>query len=86
MMYGYGDSKNPLPETMELMEELAKKYITEMTREAVTVARKRGSKKVSEDDVLYLINEEISTHDRAVELLQKDEELRKARQLHIKRE
>ena len=31
-MYGFGDVVNPLPQTVDLMEEIAIEYITEIVR------------------------------------------------------
>lgn len=32
MMYGFGDVKEPLPESIELVEQIAQEFITELVR------------------------------------------------------
>ena len=76
MMYGFGDDKNPYTESVELLEELVLKYITETTRQATDV-KKTG--KITVEDIMYLIRKDKRKCDRVKELLVMNEELKKSR-------
>ncbi|CAI7923842.1 unnamed protein product, partial [Closterium sp. NIES-54] len=53
MMYGFGDDPEPLPETVELVEEMVIEYITDLVHRAQEVAARRG--RLTTEDVLFLI-------------------------------
>lgn len=76
MMYGFGDDRNPYTETVELLEDLVLKYITETTRKAIEVGK---SGKITVDDVMYLVRRDPRKHTRVKELLLMNEELKKSR-------
>lgn len=73
MMYGFGDDKNPYTESVELLEELVLKYITETTQKAM----QRG--KISLSDMMYVIRKDKRKRNRVEELLLMNEELKKSR-------
>jgi len=77
MMYGFGDVVNPLPESVDLMEDLVVEYITEMTQKAMQIAAKRG--KLKTEDLLFLVRKDGKKYTRVVELLRMNEELKNAR-------
>jgi len=77
-MFGFGDVNNPLPESVELMEDLVFEYIIEMTQKASEVASKRG--KLQTEDLLFLVRKDKKKYTRVVELLRMNEELKRARQ------
>ncbi|GJP74404.1 hypothetical protein CLOP_g4989 [Closterium sp. NIES-67] len=77
MMYGFGDDPEPLPESVELVEEIAIEYITDMVHRAQEVAARRG--RLTTEDVLFLIRKDPRKFARAKELLAMNVELKEAR-------
>jgi len=77
MMYGFGDVYNPLPESIDLMEDLVHEYIHEMTIKAMAVASKRG--KLATEDLIFLVRKDKKKYARVKELLSMYEELKRAR-------
>ncbi|ELR14637.1 transcription initiation factor tfiid subunit 13, putative [Acanthamoeba castellanii str. Neff] len=65
MMYGFGDVSNPLPESIDLLEDMVVEYVVEMTQKALQLTTKKGKDQ--------------KRHDRALELLRMSEELKRAR-------
>lgn len=76
MMYGFGDDINPYTESVELLEDLAFKYINETTRKAIEVGR---TGKITVEDIMYLIRKDKRKCARVKELLLMNEELKKSR-------
>ncbi|CAI7777786.1 unnamed protein product, partial [Closterium sp. NIES-53] len=77
MMYGFGDDPEPLPETVELVEEMVIEYITDLVHRAQEVAARRG--RLTTEDVLFLIRKDPRKFARARELLAMNVELKEAR-------
>ncbi|KAK9747633.1 hypothetical protein RND81_02G004500 [Saponaria officinalis] len=77
MMYGYGDDRNPLPETVALVEDIVVEYVTDMVHKAQEFASKRG--KLLTDDFLFLLRKDLPKLNRSTELLAMNEELKQAR-------
>ena len=53
MMYGFGDTKEPDKETVELVEDMTVDFITNFAHRCMEVSAQRG--KLQTDDLLYLI-------------------------------
>eukprot|EP00270_Netrium_digitus_P008423 TRINITY_DN2520_c0_g1_i1.p1 TRINITY_DN2520_c0_g1~~TRINITY_DN2520_c0_g1_i1.p1 ORF type:complete len:126 (+),score=40.79 TRINITY_DN2520_c0_g1_i1:50-427(+) len=77
MMYGFGDDPDPLPESVELMEDIMLDYVTDLIHKAQDVAARRG--KLTTEDILFLIRKDPRKFARVKELLAMNEELKKAR-------
>jgi len=77
MMYGFGDVISPLPESLDIMEELVFEYVQQMTMKAMQVSAKRG--RFITEDLIFLVRKDKKKHARAKELLFMWEEIRKAR-------
>jgi len=77
MMYGFGDVISPLPESLDIMEELVFEYVQHMTMKAMQVSAKRG--RFITEDLIFLVRKDKKKHARAKELLFMWEEIRKAR-------
>lgn len=67
MMYGSGDVSNPLPESLDLIEDLTVEFIMQMTRRAAQVAGSRD--RVRTEDLLFAIRDNPRMYARACELL-----------------
>jgi len=76
MMYGFGDVANPLPESVDLLEDMVVEYVVEMTQKTLQVTKKS---KVQADDILFLLRKDPKRHTRAVELLRMSVEIEKSR-------
>lgn len=91
MMYGFGDDVSPLPETLDLVEDIVLDYASTLMRKAMDSAAQRGKLRgvrmagagtaVGAEDVLFLVRKDPRKYARAKELLIMDEEIRKARQV-----
>ncbi|KAK9704804.1 hypothetical protein RND81_07G012400 [Saponaria officinalis] len=77
MMYGYGDDRNPLPETVALLEDIVVEYVTDLVHKAQDMAYKRGKRMT--EDYLFLIRKDLPKLNRCTELLAMNEELKQAR-------
>ncbi|CAL4114218.1 unnamed protein product [Meganyctiphanes norvegica] len=76
MMYGFGDDQNPYTESVDLLEDLVIEFITQMTQRSMEVGR---SGRVQVEDVMYLIRKDPRKYTRVHELINMNEELKKAR-------
>lgn len=86
MMYGHGDARTPLPQTVHLMEDLVVDYITEILRQATAAAEQRNratrgtsSTRVKERDLLFVLRKDHKRLDRVLSLLEVYEEQKAAR-------
>eukprot|EP00897_Mesotaenium_endlicherianum_P006862 jgi/Mesen1/6203/ME000320S05397 len=77
MMYGFGDDPDPLPETVELVEDIVVDYVTDIIHKSQEVASRRG--KMTTEDILFLIRKDPRKFARVKELLAMNEELKRAR-------
>lgn len=77
MMYGFGDDPDPLPETVDLMEDIVVEYVTDMVHKSQAVALRRG--KLSIEDILFCVRKDPRKFTRVRELLAMSEELKRAR-------
>lgn len=80
MMYGFGDDRNPLPETVALVEDIVVEYVTDMVHKAQDTASKRG--KLLTEDFLFLFRKDLPKLNRCTELLSMNEELKQARKTY----
>ena len=78
MMHGFGDDQNPYEDTVDLMEDLVVEFITETTLKAMEVGKKG---KIHVDDILFLVRKDTKKYTRVKDLLNMNEELKKAKQI-----
>lgn len=78
MMHGFGDDRNPYEDTVDMVEDLVVEFITETTLKAMEVGKKG---KVQVDDILYIVRKDPKKYTRVKELLNMNEELKKAKQI-----
>ena len=88
-MYGYGDKKNPLPESMALLEGMTVDYLQQVLNRAAEAAQHRQTRekhaedvavKVRERDLLFVLRKDQRRLLRVKELLEVWEEQKDARQ------
>lgn len=83
MMYGFGDSANPLSETVDLMESIVLEYIHDMTVKSMQVAQKRG--KLEADDLVFLIRKDKKKYARVQHLLRLQREIQERNNINFKK-
>ena len=76
MMRGFGDDPNPHSETVDLIEELVIRFITEMTQKAMEVGK---SGRVQVNDIIFIIRKDQKKYSRVKELLTMKEQIDKAK-------
>jgi transcription initiation factor TFIID subunit 13 len=77
MMYGFGDAKEPDPESIELMEEMLVDYLENVAHRSMDVASRRG--RMQTEDLLYVIRNDRKKFARVDELLEMNAKLKEAR-------
>ena len=76
MMRGFGDDPNPYSETVDLIEELVIRFITEMTQKAMDVGK---SGRVQVNDIIFIIRKDPKKYSRVKDLLMMKEQIDKAK-------
>ena len=76
IIYGFGGSKEPYQETVDLLDELVLEFITRMTIKATDIGR---AGKVNVEDIIFLVRKEPTMYSRIRELLTINTELKNAR-------
>jgi transcription initiation factor TFIID subunit 13 len=76
LMYGFGDVANPLPESIEIMDELLEWFIVDLCEQA---QKRSTSSKLKTTDFLLALEKDAKKSARAHELLALDKELKQAR-------
>lgn len=79
MLYAFGDSKRPLPETIRILDEVVTDFIIETCHQAARTAHISGRQKVKVDDFKFAIRGDEVMLGRVKELLTMDKELKEAR-------
>ena len=77
MMYGFGDSKEPDPASVELVEDMLLDYLVNVGHRSMEVAERRG--RMQTEDLLYVIRNDRKKFARVDELLEMNAKLKDAR-------
>ena len=84
MMYGFGDDRQPLVGSVQLLEELVVDYVASILGQAQHAAehRQRGTRssgiaKVKDQDLLFVLRKDRRRQERVKELLQVADEVKK---------
>ncbi|KAI9811615.1 MAG: Transcription initiation factor TFIID subunit 13 [Pycnora praestabilis] len=80
LLYAYGDDREPLPETIKVLDEIVTDYIIETAHSAASSATYSRRAKIKVDDFKFALRKDPSKLGRVQELLEMDKELKKARQ------
>jgi transcription initiation factor TFIID subunit 13 len=70
----YRDVNDPLPESVELMEDMVIDFITEVVTKAIQIHKQRN--RLTTENVVFLIRKDKKKYARAIELLQMNQELK----------
>lgn len=88
MMYGFGDDKQPVKRSVELLEELAVDYVYQLLHRAQSAAEHRhkgvrsgggGAARVQERDLIFALRKDARRQQRVEELLEVWKEVKAAR-------
>ncbi|KJE93393.1 hypothetical protein CAOG_04186 [Capsaspora owczarzaki ATCC 30864] len=77
MMYGFGDSVDPQPESADLLEDVVLEYIGDLCKKASVLASSRGQ--LQTEDFINIIRRDPKKYGRVRELLVMHEEIKRAR-------
>lgn len=86
MMYGFGDVRNPRPDSVELLEDMVLEYITDLCLQASQSGSLRPNGKIKTDDFLFALRKDPAKLSRAQELLVLNDDLIKARKVFDEKE
>lgn len=78
MMYGFGDSANPRPDTVKLMEELVLHYVEQVVTKTTEVAQSYRRERPDVNDVLFVIRKDKRKLNRVRYLLDMKAEIKRA--------
>ncbi|KAG7670819.1 hypothetical protein Ndes2526B_g01427 [Nannochloris sp. 'desiccata'] len=87
MMYAFGDHDTPLPETVDLVEEIVIEYASGVFRKSLNLASLRGKSKpplkgvgaVTAEDIMAIVKKDPKKFERVKELFELQKELKEAR-------
>ncbi|KDD76570.1 hypothetical protein H632_c179p3 [Helicosporidium sp. ATCC 50920] len=90
-MYGFGDDVAPLPETVDLVEDIVLEYTTALLGRALEGASGRAKARagarggvataLGPEDILFLVRKDARKFSRVQELLSMQEEIKKAKSI-----
>ena len=70
MMYGFGVSKDPLPETLELMEQYIIEFLGNMTNRVLTRSMRRGYQNMQLEDLMHFLKDDPKKYSRAIFMIE----------------
>lgn len=79
MLYAFGDSPEPLPETLRVLDELVTDFIIELCHQAARAAAVSRRQKVKVEDIKWAIRTDELMLGRVRELFGMDKTLKEAR-------
>ncbi|KAF2280567.1 TFIID-18kDa-domain-containing protein [Westerdykella ornata] len=80
-LIAYGDSDNPLPETVKVLDEIITDYIIETCHEAAAVAHHARRAKIKLEDFKFMLRRDTTKLGRLSEMLERDKLLKTQRKL-----
>jgi transcription initiation factor TFIID subunit 13 len=79
MLYAFGDTRQPLPETVRVLDSIITDFVIETCHEAEAHARYAGRSKVKVDDFQFCLRHDSKKLGRVQDLLDIDRELKNKR-------
>ncbi len=76
MLYGFGDHQDSYTETIDLVEDLVMKFLTDVTMRAYNFG---ANDRVSVQDLMFVLRKDAKKFSRLKELMEMNHELREAR-------
>lgn len=93
LMYGFGDSPNPIQETVDVVEDILVEYVRETVCAALSEAGRLGKLaerdratgqpklKIDEKDILFLVRKDPKKYNRIRDLLEMQQMIKEARKM-----
>ena len=78
-MYAYGDDVEPLPESVQVLDEIVTEFIVDMCHDAARMASQARRNKIKVDDFKYALRHDPKKLGRVEELLQMSKVIAEAR-------
>lgn len=79
MLYAYGDDKEPLDETVRVLDEIVTDFIIETAHTAHKAAEYSGRQKIKNDDFMFAIRKDEFATGRVRELQVLDKKIKEGR-------
>ncbi|KAF1814497.1 TFIID-18kDa-domain-containing protein [Eremomyces bilateralis CBS 781.70] len=80
-LYAFGDDRNPLPETVKVLDEIIVDYVIETCHAAALCASYSRRSKIKVDDFKFALRRDPKKLGRVVELLNKQKDLQREKRL-----
>ncbi|RDA93802.1 hypothetical protein CP533_6381 [Ophiocordyceps camponoti-saundersi (nom. inval.)] len=81
LLYAHGDVKNPLPETVRLLDEILTDFMQAIAFEATRVANYSGRQKIKYEDFEFAFRKNPYFLGKVQEVFEKQREIKKAREI-----
>ncbi|KAL6860330.1 hypothetical protein ACO1O0_004357 [Amphichorda felina] len=79
LLYGHGDVKNPLPETVRVLDEILTDFMQSIAFEAARAAHYSGRQKIKYEDFEFSFRKNEAFLGKVHEVFEKQREIKKAR-------
>jgi transcription initiation factor TFIID subunit 13 len=84
LLYAHGDVRNPLPETVKVLDEILTEFMQGVAFEAARVAQYTGRQKIKYDDVVFAIRKNPAYLGKVQEMMVKKLEIDTAKKIFSK--
>ncbi|RDA82553.1 hypothetical protein CP532_2778 [Ophiocordyceps camponoti-leonardi (nom. inval.)] len=81
LLYAHGDVKNPLPDTVRVLDEILTDFMQSIAFEATRVAHYSGRQKIKYEDFEFAFRKNPSFLGKVQEVFEKQREIKKAREI-----
>lgn len=81
LLYAHGDVKNPLPETVRVLDEILTDFMQSIAFEATKAAHYSGRQKIKYEDFEFAFRKNPAFLGKVQEVFEKQKEIKKAREI-----
>lgn len=81
LLYAHGDVKNPLPETVRVLDEILTDFMQAIAFEAARAAQYSGRQKIKYEDFEFAFRKNPAFLGKVQEVFEKQKEIKKAREI-----
>ncbi|TQV97583.1 hypothetical protein V2A60_006671 [Cordyceps javanica] len=81
LLYAHGDVKNPLPETVRVLDEILTDFMQSIAFEAARAAQYSGRQKIKYEDFEFAFRKNPAFLGKVQEVFEKQKEIKKAREI-----
>jgi transcription initiation factor TFIID subunit 13 len=83
LMYGFGDVKQPLPESVSTMSDLVQDFVSELVRRSLRIAQTRMDDTITVSDIMTAVCKNPRMVARIEELIRFEKETRQSRRAAV---